>query len=119
MIAECAIVEAWHVQQGGKTVFQYAAHLVHAASHGAGGVQSVAYSLQEGEHLIALPVALRGHLVADAPHYYRGVVAEVAQHVLHVFLRPFIEEAVVSVLAFGDVPFVKRLHHHHESHLVA
>ena len=42
-----------------------------------------------------------------------------AQHVHHVFLRPFAEEAVITVLALGDIPFVERLQHHHKAHLVA
>ena len=48
------------------------------------------------------------------------------KHVDHVPFSPdrsvaavFVEESVVSVLAFRDVPFVEVLAHHHESHLVA
>ena len=48
------------------------------------------------------------------------------EHVDHVSLRPdhavaavLVEESVVSVLTFGDVPFVEILQHHHEAHLVA
>jgi len=48
------------------------------------------------------------------------------EHVDHVSLRPdyavaavFVEESVVSVFAFRDVPFVEILEHHHEAHLVA
>ena len=48
------------------------------------------------------------------------------EHVDHVSLRPdhavaavLVEESVVSVLTFGDVPFVEILKHHHEAHLVA
>ena len=74
----------------------------------------------------SLRLPLRRHLVSDAPHDYGSVVAEMMEHVYHVSLRPYpavsavlVEESVVSVLAFGDVPFVEVLAHDHESHLVA
>ena len=40
-------------------------------------------------------------------------------HIDHILLRPVGEEAMVAVLAFGDIPFVEGLDHHHEAHLVA
>ena len=75
--------------------------------------------LQERSHLVAFGAALGGHFVADAPHHHAGVVAILAKHVHHVLLRPLVEEAVVTVLTLGDIPFVERLEHHHEAHLVA
>ena len=41
------------------------------------------------------------------------------QHVDHILLSPFLPEPVVAVLALGHIPFVKVLHHHHQSHLIA
>ena len=75
--------------------------------------------LQEAGRLDAARDALRGNLVADAPHHHTRVVAIVAEHVDHVALRPCVEEPVVAVLTLGDIPLVERLQHHHESQLVA
>ena len=48
------------------------------------------------------------------------------QHIDHISFRPYTsvsavlaEESVVAVFAFGDVPFVEILAHHHEAHFVA
>ena len=35
-----------------------------------------------------------------------------------VFLRPFIEEQIITVLAFSHIPFVKTLRHDHHTHFV-
>ena len=119
LVAVGAVVETGNVEHGRKTVVQHARHLVHAAGDGARGVLAVADVAQELGHLIPLGRALGGHLVAHAPHHYRRVVAVLPQHVHHVALRPFAEVAVVTVVALRNVPFVERLQHHHEAHLVA
>ena len=36
-----------------------------------------------------------------------------------ILFRPFIEEPVVAVFAFGDVPFVECLRHQHNAHFIA
>ena len=119
LVAVGAVVEARNVEHGRETVVQHARNLVHAAGDGARGVLAVADVAQELGHLIPLGRALGGHLVAHAPHHHRRVVAVLPQHVHHVALRPFAEVAVVTVVALRDVPFVERLQHHHEAHLVA
>ena len=118
-VAVRAVVEAGHVEHGGKAVAQDAGYLIHAAGDGACGVFAMADVLQERSHLVAFGAALGGHFVADAPHHHAGVVAILAEHVHHVPLRPLVEETVVTVLTLGDIPFVERLEHHHEAHLVA
>ena len=117
-VAVRAVVEAGHVEHGGKAIAQDARHLVHAAGDGACGVFAMADVLQERGHLVAFGAALGGHFVADAPHHHAGVVAILAEHVHHILLRPLVEEAVVAVLTLGNVPLVERLEHHHETHLV-
>ena len=74
--------------------------------------------LEEFRHFVAFRLALGRDLVADAPHHDTRVVAVLMEHVHHVPFSPFIEKAVVAVGAFGYVPFVERLYHHHEAHLV-
>ena len=115
----CAVVEAGYVEHGGKAVTQDAGYLVHAAGDGTCGVFAMADILQERCHLVAFGAALGGHFVTNTPHHHAGVVAILAKHVHHVLLRPLVEEAVVTVLTLGDIPFVERLEHHHEAHLVA
>ncbi len=41
-----------------------------------------------------------------------------SKHFYHVTLGPFVPEAMVTVAALGNLPFVKRLNHHHKAHLV-
>ena len=113
------IVEARDIEQGGKSVLYDRVVVVHTARYGARRVFAVADVAQPCRNLVSVGRPLRGDLVADAPHHNRGVVAEVVQHVDHVALGPLVEEAVVAVLAFGHVPLVEGLDHHHESHLVA
>ena len=40
------------------------------------------------------------------------------QHAYHITLGPLVEITVITILAFGIVPLVERLHHHHETHFV-
>ena len=118
-IAMGAVVEARNVDDGRETVGQHAVYLVHATGHRTCRILTMADVLKEFRHAITVGTALRGHLVADAPHHHARVVAVVSQHVYHVFLSPIIEKTVVSVLTFRHVPFVERLDHHHHSELVA
>ena len=47
------------------------------------------------------------------------MVAVLTKHIDHIALGPLLEITVIAVFTFCDVPFVKRLYHHHEAHLVA
>ncbi len=84
------------------------------------------YVLQELCHLVAVRAALRRHLIPDTPHYHARIVAPLMKHIHHVPFRPchsrnirrLIEEPVIAVGAFGNVPLVKRLNHHHQSKLI-
>ena len=113
------IVETRDVDGGGKAVVQRVVGLVDAHRYWASGVEAMADVLQESQCLVALGVTLVGHFVADAPHHHTRVVAIVLHHVHHVAFSPFVEETVIAVLALRHVPFVERLYHHHETHLVA
>ena len=46
------------------------------------------------------------------------MVAVLSEHVYHILFRPFLEETVIAVVALRDIPFIKGLQHHHESHLI-
>ena len=68
---------------------------------------------------LAIPfVPLVGHFVTDTPHDNARVVAEIMKQVHKVFLRPFIEEQIITVLAFSHIPFIKTLRHDHHTHFV-
>ena len=119
-VLEGAVVEARHVQDGGHVVVDHGVRGIHAVGDGARGVLAVADVLQEARQLRAyIAVPLVGHLVADAPHHDAGVVAEVAQQVHQVFLRPFIEEEVVAVGHLRALPAVEGFGHQHHAHFVA
>ena len=75
--------------------------------------------LQELRNFVSDRAALGGNLIADAPHYHTRIVAIVVQHIHHIAFCPFVEVTVISVFTFGDVPFVERFDHHHESHFIA
>ena len=74
--------------------------------------------LQELRNFVSDRAALGGNLIADAPHYHTRIVAIVVQHIHHIAFCPFVEVTVISVFTFGDVPFVERFDHHHESHFI-
>jgi len=114
-----AVVETGNVYHSGETVFQDTRHLVHTAGNRACGVFAVAYILQERSDFIALGTALRRHFVANAPHDHTRIITVMAQHIHHVPLRPFVEVTVIAVIAFGNIPFIERLYHHHKAHFVA
>ena len=91
--------------------------LIHAAGDRSCGIFPMAYILQELDGLPSLRTALRRNLVTDAPHHHCRIAAELTEHVYHILLRPFIEETMVAVPAFGNIPFIERFHHNHHSHL--
>ena len=114
-----AVVEARYVEQRGQTVLEHAEHLVHSAGYESRRILAAADVGEEPGRFVAAGVALARNLVAYAPHDHRGAVAVLAQHVDHVLFGPLVEVQMIAVAAFGDVPLVERLHHHHEAHLVA
>ena len=118
-IAVGAVVETGNVYHSGETVFQDARHLVHTAGNRTCGVFAVAYILQERSNFIALGTALRRYFVANAPHDHTRIITVMAQHIHHVPLRPFVEVTVIAIIAFGNIPFIERLYHHHKAHFVA
>ena len=113
------IVEARHVDHGGKSVVEHTRHLVHAACHGARGVFAMTDVLQMAGQLVTIGAALRGHFVTDAPHHHAGSVAIVVQHIHQVAVAPLRKETVITVVDLAQIPFVERLYHHHETHFVA
>ena len=117
-VAVGTVVEARHVHDGGEPIVEHTTHLVHTAGDGTRGVFAMADVAKHRGHLVAFGRTLRGHFVADAPHHHGGRVAILPQEVDHVAFRPFVEVAVIAVLALGDVPLVEGFEHHHEAHLL-
>ena len=112
------IVKARHVEDSGKAIVKHTRYLVHATRNRACGVFTMTNVAQEGGHLIAFGRTLRGHFIAYTPHHDRRVVAIVAYHIDHIAFGPLVEVTVVTIITLGDVPFVKRLKHHHKAHFV-
>ena len=78
----------------------------------------MADGLEESRRLVTIGSALGRNLIADAPHDYGRRIPERMEHADHVTLGPLVEITMIAILAFGIVPLVERLHHHHETHLV-
>ena len=114
------VVESRYIHHGGHVVVYHGIRCIHTLCDRSGRVFPVADVLEHQRELgTAVPVPLVRHLIADAPHDYARVVAEMAQEVDKVFFRPFVEHLVVSVLYFCRSPFVERFGHEHHSHFVA
>ena len=83
------------------------------------------------EHGVRIGIVGIVHLVADAPHEDRGVTAVAAHHVGHVAVDPVLKIGIGTLklggagvpslhpFALGELPFVRGLVHHQQSHLVA
>ena len=119
VVPSCLVVEARDVEPGAETVVHHGVELVHSAGHDPAGVLPVADVLQHRGYLVSVRSPLCRNFIADAPHYHGRGVAEMADHIDYVLLRPVIEVPVVAVLAFCHLPFVEGLRHYHEAHLVA
>ncbi len=119
LIALDAVIVARHIGHLGKPAGQVGIGLVHAAGHGASGVQLVAQGYQFLVSLGTLGLPLLGYLVAHAPHHDAGVVAVVLNQVGDVTLPPLVPQAVIAVLDLGIAPCVETLGHHHHAHRVA
>ena len=125
-ISESAVVESRNVNECRKSVVQHTGHLVHSAGARPGRVFAVAYILKETRHLVALRITLCRDLVAYAPKCHTRGIAPAAKHPHHIPLCPtysgniglLIEETVISVLTFGNIPFIERLYHHHKAHFL-
>ena len=59
------------------------------------------------------------HLIADAPHDDRRMIAVAQQHIAQVALVPLVEVSRVVVGGLALAPHVKALVHHHQAHAVA
>ena len=114
----CAIVETGNINHGGKTVLQDTSHLVHTTSYGTRRVFAVADILQERSHLITFGATLGRNFIANAPHHNTRIITILMQHIYHITLRPLIEVTVIAVCTFGNIPFIERFQHHHESHFI-
>ena len=113
------VVVARHISHLRKSCPHGAVGLVHAASHLAAGVKTVAKC---GQMLVAFHTfrfPLFGNFVAHAPHNDAGVVAVVQNQVGDVFLPPFVPQFAVAVAHFWFFPTVETLSHHHHAHTVA
>ena len=115
------IIDADDIERIHPLLFQEALPHVHPNGNGAGGIFPMAdlrKELRLGKALLRI-ILYAANLIAGAPHYHAGIVAEGVNHPGEIFLRPLVKVLVVSVLALGAFPFVEGLHHHHEAHLVA
>ena len=82
--------------------------------------------LKEFCDLISLDITLSRNFVTDAPDCDTRIVSPTAKHSDHIsfcpcnsfYIRLFIKESVIAVLAFCNIPFIERLNHHHESELI-
>src|SRR5208283_4090798 len=63
------------------------------------------------------PIPL-GDLVADAPHYYAGMVPLALDHRLQVLGVPLVEESAVVAASLALLPAVEGLDHHDEPHSI-
>ena len=113
------IIDSNNIISVNEAICKRSLDIIKATSHWSGRVLAMAYILKEFSGLPAIIFKLRRHFIANAPHHYRRIVAELMQHIHHVLLGPLVEETMIAVLAFGHIPFVKGLNHHHHSHLVA
>ena len=114
------IVETGDIKSSGKTIVYNSAILIHTACHRTCRIKTVAYVLQHHKLAHAIWSPLTRNLIAHRPHHHGGIVAVMAQHVLHIFLSPFSENRAVAVLALRtESPVVKWLDHQHHAHLVA
>ena len=118
LIAVGAVVQTGNIDHGGKSVGKHTRYLVHAAGDGAGRIFTMTDFLQELRNFVSDMAALGGNLIADAPHYHTRIVPILMQHIYHILFCPFVEIAVISILTFGNIPFIERFQHHHEAHLV-
>ena len=118
LVTESAVIDSRDVQLGRETVGKHAVDLVHATCDRTRRVLPVADGLEESRRLVTIGSALGRNLIADAPHDYGRRIPERMEHAYHVTLGPLVEITVITILAFGIVPLVERLHHHHETHFV-
>ena len=110
-----AIVETWHVHGLGHATLQGLLGSVHALSNRTCGVECVAETLQADADLSAYLAVLLRNFVADRPHHDGGVVAVGLHQIGDVLLGPLVEETGIAVLAFGVLPHVETLGHHHHA----
>ena len=113
------VVQACNVHDLCETGFQRVVYAVHALSHSACGVKAVAQVLKPPRSLGSASHALFGNLIANAPHYYGGVVAVAENEIRYVFLCPFVEEARITVFAFWIFPHIEAFCHDHHSERIA
>ena len=92
--------------------------LVHAVRHRTGGVELMEEVLQLRHDLNAIRQHLVPYFITAGPHHHRCIVAVLLHHIRDIFLPPVVEFFVVIILRFAVVPYVKRLDHHHQAHLV-
>ena len=112
------IIKTGYINHCRKPVGKHASYLVHTASNGACRVFAMANILQERSHFVALGTTLGRNLISYTPHYHTRIVPIMMQHVYHILFCPFVEIAVITILTFGNIPFIERFQHHHKAHLV-
>lgn len=113
------VVPARDVHLGGKTVGDGVIGLVEAGGDGSARVLAMTDRRQHTGQPRALRTGLIPHLVADAPHHDAGMIAVAPDHGAQVLLCPFVEQPVIPVGHFGDLPLIKGLIHNHQPQLVA
>ena len=112
------IIQPRNIQHGSKSIIQDTTHLVHPAGYRTGRVFTVTYILQKLGYLITFGTTLSGNFISYAPHNHTRIITVMAKHIDHIFFCPFIKETMVSIRAFCNIPLIKRLKHHHETHFV-
>ena len=94
-------------------------HTVHALCAGPRGVFAVHDVLHHPTKLCSLRRTLVGHLVADAPHHDRRVVAVMTHHIHQIAFHPLVVVLVITIGHFLGFPLIESLHHQQHPHLVA
>src|SRR5690606_7568017 len=117
-IAVHPVIKSWNIEHARKTIFQHTAYLIHPTCYRASRIFPVANILQETRDLVSLRTTLRRHLITDTPHHDRWIITEMTDHIHHIPSGPVLEEPVVAVEALRDLPFIKRLDHHHQTQFI-
>lgn len=118
LVTESAVIDSRNIQLGRETVGKHAIDLIHATCDRTRRVLPVTDGLKESRRLVTIGSALGRNLIADAPHDYGRRIPERMEHADHVTLGPLVEITMIAIPAFGIVPLVERLHHHHETHFI-